>query len=176
MPEWRRLNRSALDADERLAAAVDSFVSIDTPLGHRAADWLEHDAVANDGSTRTYAALEGVRLSGYFALSAGEVRLRLRDVARLSLPPRSIQPAILLTWIARHRDARGFGPTLLVAAYGKARLVSQDVGAGVLAVDPGDEAVARYWRSVGFRSSQPRRPDAPPRLWARLHLAQEPAE
>jgi len=175
MSDWRVIDDKSV-ADPRLARAVDEFESLDNPLGRAATRWLREEAVANDGSTRTYALTRGAKLDGFFALSAAEVLLTRQEVADLNLPTRVRQPAILVAWIARAKDAPGAGATLLEAAYGKGRRIAEDLGAVALVVDPGDDAVAGYWMELGFRPSRPRWEQAPPRLWVPLRLAQRSDE
>ena len=74
-----------------------------------------------------------------------------------------------MAWIARHRDDPGIGDTLLETAFGFARHSARTLGAAAFAVDPGDDAVAEYWRRLGFRDSRPRWEGAPTRLWLPLH-------
>jgi hypothetical protein len=171
--DWRLLTPDALADDPQFAEQVKEFRSVDRPLGRAAARWLREDAADNDGSTKTYCLLGDDRLEGFFALCAGEVRLARRDVADLDVSIRARQPAIVLAWIARHRDATEAGAVLLETAFGLARGVAQDIGAIAFVLDPGDDDIAARWADRGFRESLPRWDGAPRRLWLPLNLDQE---
>ena len=149
-----------------VAEAVAGFVSVETPLGERAGRWLREQALANDGSTRTRLLVSPGRIEGYIALCAGQVLLDATDVEALGLPAgRHPLPAIVLAWIARHRDGEVPGRELMDIAYAIARRVRGEVGAVALALDPGDDTIIELWRGppYGFRPSA--RGD---RLWVPL--------
>jgi hypothetical protein len=78
-------------------------------------------------------------------------------------------PAIVLAWIARHRDRSAAGRELMGFALGRARIVARAVGAVALVLDPKDEEVGRLWRAppYNFRSSSQERR----RLWMPLSPA-----
>lgn len=165
--EWLAWDETTAHQRPDVVEAVERFASLDVPLGDEAARWLREDALANDGSTRTRLLVAPQRVEGYVALCAGQVMLEARDVASLELPAgRSTQPAILLAWIARHRDSNVSGTDLMDVAFAIARRVSRDVGAVAFCVDPGDEAVARVWRAApyGFRPAK-----KGSRLWVPLN-------
>jgi hypothetical protein len=146
---------------------VGRFVSLDTEAGAEAGRWLRESALANDGSTRTRLLLSETRIEGYFALCAGQTRLEAADVTALGLPPGRHQiPAVVLAWIARHRDGEVGGRELLTVAFGIARRVSREVGAAVFALDARDEAIGEVWQAppYGFRRSTRERN----RLWVPL--------
>ncbi len=154
--EWIIWDASTAAARTDIVAAVEAFESIGTPAGNDAARWLRVDALANDGSTRTWLLLAEGRVEGYVALCAGQVDLAATDVAALGLPPgRPRLPAILLAWIARHRQSSVSGKELIDIAYGIAQRVSRQIGAVAFALDPGDDAVAEIWRAepYGFRTA-----------------------
>jgi hypothetical protein len=170
---WRLLTPDALAADTQFAEQVKEFRSVDRPLGRAATRWLSEEAADNDGSTKTYCLLGSDRLEGFFALCAGEVRLNREDVSTLSVPIRVRQPAIVLAWIARHRETPGAGAVLLETAFGLARDVARDIGAVAFVLDPGDDDIAAKWVARGFRESLPRWEGAQRRLWLPLNLRQE---
>ncbi|HEV2813743.1 MAG TPA: hypothetical protein VGW10_10875 [Solirubrobacteraceae bacterium] len=166
--EWLVWGAETAAARPDLAKAVAEFVSLDVPLGVEAARWLREEALVNDGSTRTWLLVGEERIEGYFALCAGQVDLTATDVATLGLPSgRHRLPAIVLAWIARHRDTAVSGGALIEIAYGIAQRVSQQIGAVAFALDPGDDAVARVWRGepYGFRPA-----GSGNRLWIPLSL------
>lgn len=165
--EWLLVD-AAIWADPGRRSAIEAFRSLPTPMGEEAARWLREEAVANDGSTRTYALFGESGVEGFVALCASEVLLQRREVRELGLPERSRQPAILLAWIARAEDSTVTGGELLETAFGIARRAAREVGAAAFVLDPGDEHVAHLWRERGFRESRPRWADAPRRLWAPL--------
>jgi hypothetical protein len=167
MLEWLLVDED-LWRDAGRQAAITAFRSIDTPMGEEAARWLREDAVANDGSTRTYALFGEQGVEGFFALAATEVLLGRGEVDALGYPARVRQPAVLLAWIARAADSSVSGDELLETAFGIARRAARDIGAIAFVLDPGDEHVAELWRRRGFRDSRPRWEGARTRLWAPL--------
>lgn len=170
MSEWMVWDPATAAARPDVAAAVAAFVSLDTPLGTKAAAWLREDALANDGSTRTRLLVSRDRVEGYFALAAGQVDVDATAVQTMRLPAgRQRLPAIVLAWIARHRDSDITGMELIDVAYGIARRVRRDIGAVAMTLDPGDDAVARVWRGdpYGFRPARKGR-----RLWVPLSPAE----
>jgi hypothetical protein len=170
---WRLIDGSTLEDWPGLIDALQRFRSIDTEVGREATRWLAEEALANDGSTKTYGLFEEDALLGFFSICAGEVLLTRRDARDLSVPERVRQPAVVLAWIARSRAAPGVGGLLLESAYGLARRVSREIGAVALVLDPGDETLADLWRDRGFRDSRPRFEGARTRLWAPLQLADD---
>jgi hypothetical protein len=154
--EWLIWDAATAAARSDVEEAVAAFASIDTPAGEDAARWLRDDALHNDGSTRTRLLMNEGRVAGFFALCAAEVRLRADEVEVLGLPPgRHPLPAILLAWIARHRDGGVTGYELMRMAFGIARRVRTEIGAVAFVLDPRDVAVAGLWRAppYGFRPS-----------------------
>jgi hypothetical protein len=165
-PEWLMWDSETAAARPDVVEAVADFVGLDVPLGADAAKWLRDQALANDGSTRTRLLVSAARVEGYIALCAGTVQVDASAVQALGLPAgRHLLPAVVLAWIARHRDTEVSGQELMDIAFAIARRTRREIGAVAFALDPGDEAVARIWRgrSYGFRPSTRGR-----RLWVPL--------
>ena len=72
------------------------------------------------------------------------------------MPLAPIQPATLVAWLARHRDASVSGGHLLSYAVHIALKVRDLQGSVALVLDPWDEDAARAWMAqYGFRWSAP---------------------
>lgn len=153
--------------------AVRQFEPVDHPAGHEAAEWLQEQALRNDGSTKTYVLEHQDRLQGYFSCCAGTVNLTRQDSKGLHIIHRRELPAFILAWVARHAESTVPGIHLMLTAYGLARDLAQSMGMVAFALDPRDHAVAKLWEGdpygfqqcVTHRDETPRRP---PRLWLPL--------
>lgn len=170
------------DGDEAsaLVELVSTFQSKDTPAGEEAAHWLRDEALDNHGSTVTWLLLDDRELHGYYAMASTSVRLSQRHRRRLL--PRAThdltpaQPASLIAWIAKRRDApSGTGTKLFQHAVTSAIDVSEVQGNIAIVVDAYDAVTAQMWIDrYGFRRSvrDGQRTqedwDDRPRLWAPL--------
>jgi hypothetical protein len=128
--------------------------------------------------TTTHLCISEARVEGFFSCCSASVRLSKRSVASLGLRTEiQVMPAILITWVARHRRSTVTGFELMATAYGLARDASQTVAAAALVLDPKDEEVAEVWKSPPyfFQESEQSRRRAPSRLWLPLHPEPEDA-
>lgn len=184
---WVRFTPEVLEdlGEDRhlLLDAVEEFESLDNPAGRAATGWLQNDALSWHGSTLTYLMLLDRRIEAYYAVTASSVLLSQRDRRRGDLPPGlpPRQPATLIAWLAKHRDATTPGLTILHHAFAVALLVSELQGTIALVLDPYDESTARMWvdmPDVQFRRSAAERDagdhgaggEKPRRLWMPLRL------
>lgn len=166
--EW--ISYSPETAD-RVSDLVADFEPLDVPAGHKAAKFLKGDALVNAGMTRTHLCVSDQRLEGFFSCCSGSVTLSRRSVTSLGLRTEiTAMPAVLVTWIARHRQATVSGFELLSTAYAIARAATTTIAAVALVVDPADEQVADLWRGepYNFRESEQKRRGATRRLWTPL--------
>jgi hypothetical protein len=168
---WKPSNAESGMYDD-IAEAIETFEPVDNPAGHAAAAWLKNSALDDYPSTATWIAYRNQRIEGYFAMSSGEVvlygrhrRKRLMRPGRRRehlLHPR--QPASLLTWLGKHRQASITGRTILYQAAYIASQVAELQGNIALVIDPFDEETAAFWKSkYDFLSSA-----TPNRLWLPL--------
>jgi hypothetical protein len=171
--DWIRWTPDTARASD-LAAAVEAFEPVDRDAGHRAAEWLKTDALRNHGSTVTYLMVVGGRLEAFYAICSAQVRLTQRDrpalrsdEEELLLSP--VQPASLLAWLGKHRDAEVDGHQVLLHALGTAQAVAELQGNIAFVLDPYDEQTADFWqRRYGFRRSQEELRSGLRRLWMPL--------
>ncbi|HEX9966599.1 MAG TPA: hypothetical protein VGB06_01505 [Solirubrobacterales bacterium] len=150
---------------------LERFESLDHPAGLAAAKFLRSEALANAAMTRTHLLLADDRIEGFFSLSSASVRLSGRSIRSLGLRTAiTTIPAILMTWVARHRNSEVSGLELVETAFALARESALNVGAAAFVLDPWDERVAEIWRNepYPFRDSEQARKNKPPRLWAPL--------
>lgn len=162
--EWVNWEATTREARADVAAAVERFEPMELPAGEEAAAWLQ--AHGADPGCRTRLLITGGELAGFHALTMGQVELRSSHQQTVGAAhPR--QGAVLLAWIARSRTSPGgTGEQLFLDALDRARRAVEFVGAAVLALDPYDEALDRYWRQrYGFRASQTEARNGLKRLW-----------
>jgi hypothetical protein len=111
--------------------------------------------------------VDGV-LEGFYSLAASRVELRTSD--RRDIGEHPVQPAALVTWLAKRTRARVDGKQLLLHAVGTALKVGEDMGVVAIVLDPYNEAAAHVWRKApyNFKNSRTLAPDGSPRLWRSL--------
>jgi hypothetical protein len=159
--QWIRWLPDMPGADD-LRDAIQAFEPVDNPAGRRCAQWLRDEALDNHPSTVTHLLVRNGRLEAFFALCAGAVKLSQRHRRDLRAGDRAhelhvIQPAALITWIARDRSSEVHGAEILAQAAATA-LDVVDVGQGQIALTLNgfDEETEQLWmKRYGFRRSQP---------------------
>ena len=113
--------------------------------------WQNHQS----RSARTYVAMRGNRVAGYYTLAAGSVR---RDDA----PPRIAKgqgnyplPIILLARLAvdRTEQGKGLGAALLRDALERAARAADLIGCRAVLVHAKDEPARAFYRKYGFEPS-----------------------
>jgi hypothetical protein len=166
---WRNWDHEA-DDDHELASQVASFESLDNPAGIAASRWLREDAYENDGMSRTRLLVTDERVEGFIATSFGTVELTEGGMKQLPVPRklrRRQAPALLLCWIARHRDSQISGEQLMLTAVGLARQARRNSGLVALTLDPYDDEVSKMWQAAPwhFQKCRRRDNDRPTRLY-----------
>jgi hypothetical protein len=164
--EWVCWTRAEARRNPRLAQVVQEFEPLDFDAGRRAAEFLKEEALTNDGSTKTYVLVSNDRVEGFIAMCTCEVELIPKHSKEVGVPHRRRLPGVLLTWVAKHRDATCDGKALVEVAYGLASEVAEKVGAVAFALDPMDEDIAKVWREkYSFRNTRDDR-----RLWTSIEV------
>lgn len=161
----------AADTAPELADAMQAFQGLDYAAGEAATTFLKDDALVNSAMTRTHLLVSDTRVEGFISLCSGSVQLSARSVRSLGLRTRiRTIPAVVLTWIARHRESSTTGLELIETGFALARESARNVGVAAFVLDPWDERVAELWRSepYPFRNSEQKRKGKPPRLWVPL--------
>jgi len=104
-------------------------------------------------------------LEGFYSLAASRVELTTSH--RRNVGEQPVQPAALITWLAKRNGSQVSGVQLLTHALGTALKVSEDMGIVAIVLDPYDEGSAEVWRSepYRFRTSRTRGADGSVRLW-----------
>lgn len=167
--QWVTL--SPRTATPELLAAIDAFEPLNFPAGDAAAKFLKDEAVVNSSMSRTHLLVFEQRVEGFVSLCSGSVKLSKRSVRSLGLRTTiTTMPAIVLTWVARHRESSTTGFELVQTAFALARETAKNIGVAAFVLDPWDDKVATIWRSepYPFRDSEQRRRGKPPRLWTPL--------
>ncbi|HEX6456142.1 MAG TPA: hypothetical protein VF009_06435 [Solirubrobacterales bacterium] len=166
--EWIRYTPETAGAVED---RVEEFESLNNSAGQAAEGFLKKDALQNAGITRTHLCLSETRVEGFFSCCSASVRLSKRSISRLGFRTGiTTMPAILVTWVARHRTGTVGGLELMQTAYGLARAASQTIAAAALVLDPMDAEVAEVWKSEPylFQESEQKRGNGSRRLWLPL--------
>lgn len=125
----------------------------------------------NSAMSRTHLLIGDGQVEGFVSLCSGSVRLSKRSIRSLGLRTTiTTMPAIVLTWIARHREGSTTGLELIETASALARESAENIGVAAFVLDPWDERVANVWRNdpYPFRDSEQRPKGKPPRLWTPL--------
>lgn len=120
-------------------------------------DWLKKFAWANQqaDSAKTYVALEGHRVTGYYALTAGSVHKQEspRRIAQgLANYPIGV---VLLARLAVDRayQGKGLGKSLLFDALSRIAEAADIVGVRAVLVHAIDEAARRFYQHFEFEES-----------------------
>lgn len=167
--EWVIWTDAVHDERPDVAAAVERFRAPSRfEAGRAASRFLRENALRS--SAVTWLLLRDGDVIGYYAvvMSTIELRSQHRKVLNLEHPH---QGAVLIAWMAKAEgQPRETADLLYFHALGTARRTARDVGAAVLALDPFDKGVERYWRNErGFRTARNKpEPGKPRRLWRPL--------
>ena len=131
-----------------IAEAVRTFQPISYPAGDAAAEWLSEKALERFPGITTYLCIADGRLEGFVALEMGSIVLRNEKQEGESFG------AVVIRWMARHRDAPGTGEDLLVFAIALATEVGEKLGAAALVLQPFDAGEAAIWvKKFHFRKA-----------------------
>lgn len=143
--------RPVLSAPVALAAGHDTsaFDCGDPALN----DWLRHRALKNESRfSRTYVVCEGLRVAGFFCISAGAVeRVNAPGKLRRNAPDAIPVSVIGRLAVSRSHAGRGLGADMLADALRRIAMASQSIGiAAVLVHAKSDGARDFYLRCAEF--------------------------
>ncbi len=120
-------------------------------------DWLRRFAFTNqqNDSARTYVLLRGVKVLGYYSLSAGSVR-KEEALARIGKGLASHPIGVIL--LARlavdsSQQGAGLGKVLLADALARALSGADSIGARAILVHAIDDQTAAFYKKFGFETS-----------------------
>lgn len=169
---WRRWTPEAAE-DPELAAAVAAFdAKGNTDASKAATSWLKERSLPNYRTTVTWLMLNDSEdfLEGYYSLASSQVELRTAHRKKLGPSEYPIQPAALITWIAKDGRSSISGKQLLAHAIAIAARVSRWQGVVAIVLDPFDEGTAKIWQSepYNFKTSLTKSSDGRRRLWRHL--------
>lgn len=138
-----------LDAHHRLEGFACGKPTLDA--------WLARHArqAQGSGSARTYVALAGERVAGYYNLTVGQVdSIEASERLRKGMGQYPIPVVILARLAVDQRDrGRGIGTGMLKDAIRRTLLIAERAGIRALLTHPIDDEAARFYRRFGFESS-----------------------
>ena len=105
--------------------------------------------------SRTYVALEGTRVVGYYSLAAAGVEPEHATVRSRAGQGRQPIPAILIARLAvdESRQGRGLGEALLIDALRRCAAAAESIGARVVLVHAADARARSFYERYGFEAS-----------------------
>lgn len=159
--------------DPTLAAAVADFKAKGGSDAARAATvWLKERSLPNYRTTVTWLMLNEAEdfVEGYYSLASAQVELRTDHRKTLGPTEYPIQPAALITWIAKDERTTISGKQLLAHAVAIAAKVARLQGVVAIVLDPFDDDTAKIWKAAPykFKTSMTRSADGQRRLWRHL--------
>jgi GNAT superfamily N-acetyltransferase len=110
-------------------------------------DWLRHRALKNESRfSRTYVVCAGVRVVGYYCVSAGSVQRAAAPGKMRRNAPDAI-PISVIGRLAVSRDhaGKGLGADLLADALRRIAVASQSIGVAAVLVHAKDDAAKRFY-------------------------------
>jgi GNAT superfamily N-acetyltransferase len=123
-------------------------------------DWLLRHAMQAQasGSARTFVAVDGERVAGYFSLTVGQVgqvdTAEVTERVRKGMGSYPIPVVILARLAVSVQDqGRGIGAGLLQEAVVRTLQLAEIAGVRALLTHPIDEQAARFYRRFGFQAS-----------------------
>lgn len=134
-------------------------------------DFLRLYATHNEksGYSRTFVALDGSRVVGYYSLSASVIAFDQAPLELVRRSPRYPIPAIRLARLAVDASChgQGIGSDALFDAYARVLKLADDIGVRVLEIDAIDEQARSFYLRYGASPF----PDSPLHLFVTLaHL------
>jgi hypothetical protein len=173
---WVRWTPEIAEDYPAIADAVADFKAKGMKKGKDAADaatcWLKERSLPNYRTTVTWLMLNPAEdfVEGYYSLASAQVELRTDHRKKLGPSEYPIQPAALITWIAKDERSDIGGKQLLAHAVGIAVKVAQLQGVVAIVLDPFDDETAKIWRGApyNFKSSLTKSADGQRRLWRHL--------
>jgi GNAT superfamily N-acetyltransferase len=120
-------------------------------------DWLRRYArlAQGSGSAKTFVALDGANVAGYYSLTVGQVdALEAPERIRHGMGGYPI-PVVLLARLAvdRRYQGQGIGAGLLQDAIRRALVIAEQAGVRALLTHPLDEDARRFYLGFGFMPS-----------------------
>lgn len=117
-------------------------------------DWLRRYArlAQGSGSAKTFVALDGASVAGYYSLTVGQVdALEAPERIRRGMGSYPI-PVVLLARLAvdRRYQGQGIGAGLLQDAIRRALVIAEQAGVRALLTHPLDEDARRFYLGFGF--------------------------
>jgi GNAT superfamily N-acetyltransferase len=106
-------------------------------------------------SSRTYVAVSGDQVAGFYTIVAGEVQHAQAPERVVKGMARHPIPLLVLARLAVHINAqgRGIGSGLLLDALGRTLQVADVIGVRALAVHAKDDRAVAFYRHFGFTPS-----------------------
>lgn len=110
-------------------------------------EWLRSRALRNESRySRTFVVGSGVRLAGYYCISAGAVdRVSAPSKLRRNAPEAIPVSVIGRLAVDRAFAGRGLGASLLADALGRIAFASQNIGIAAALVHAKDDAAKRFY-------------------------------
>jgi predicted N-acetyltransferase YhbS len=120
-------------------------------------DWLlRHAAQAQaSGSARTFVAVDGQRVAGYFSLTVGQVdTAEVAERVRKGMGSSPIPVVVLARLAVSVPDqGKGIGAVLLQEAIMRTLQLAEIAGVRALLTHPNDDQAASFFRRFGFEAS-----------------------
>jgi GNAT superfamily N-acetyltransferase len=118
---------------------------------------------ADNRISRTYVAVEGTQIFGYYSLAMSAIRKDQLPECYLSRFPNFPLPVARLARLAvdQRQQGKGLGELLLVDALQRCLRLSEEIGMVGVVVDAKDETARAYYERYEFECFQ----DAPLTLW-----------
>lgn len=138
-----------LRSDHDVASFACGSANLDAYLATRAlGDGRAH-------KSRTYVAVEGVRVVGYYSLAAAGVEPEHATARARAGQGRQPVPAILLARLAvsESHQGRGLGEALLIDALRRCAAAAESIGARVVLVHVADARARTFYERYGFEAS-----------------------
>lgn len=110
-------------------------------------DWLRDRALKNESRfSRTYVVCDGVRVAGYYCLSAGAVQREAAPGKLRRNAPDSVPVSIIgRLAVDREYGGQGLGASLLADALRRIAVAAQSIGIAAVLVQAKDEKGRRAW-------------------------------
>jgi GNAT superfamily N-acetyltransferase len=120
-------------------------------------EWLFRHAMQaqSSGSARTFVAVEGLRVVGYFSLAVGQAdAVEVPERIRKGMG-RFPTPVVILARLAvsLKDQGKGIGIGMLQEAIRRTLAIADQAGVRALLTHPIDDEAARFYRRFGFESS-----------------------
>lgn len=125
-----------------IAAAVRTFEPVPVEAGAAAANWLKQEALEQYPETSTYLLLGDGRVEGFVGVRSSSLSVEFEHGERESVGVEPSIPALIVSWMAIHRDSAGKGEELLLFATSLVYTAGEEAGAAALMLEIYDEGTA----------------------------------